>query len=74
MVSCRPASMATLILVPTPSALDTSNGARAPAGTRNIPPKPPKAPRAPAVKVLSTSALMRCLDDSAASMSTPAPA
>ncbi len=68
----RSASMAVLIFVPTPSALATSSGFLAPSGTRNIPPKPPKAPRAPAVKVLSTSFLMRCLESSAASMSTPA--
>ena len=74
MESWRPASMATLIFVPTPSALETSSGALASAGTRNIPPKPPNAPRAPDVNVLSTSALMRCFDDSAAAMSTPAPA
>src|SRR5512142_542047 len=71
-VSWRFASIATLIFVPTPSALATRSGAFTPSGTRNIPPNPPKAPRAPAVKVLSTSALMRPFASSAASMLTPA--
>src|ERR671926_224966 len=46
-VSCRPASIATLIFVPTPSALATRRGRLASGGTRNIPPKPPKPPREP---------------------------
>jgi hypothetical protein len=71
-VSWRPDSIATLILVPTPSALETSTGLGTSVGTRNIPPKPPKLPRAPAVTVDSTNRLMRCLASSAASISTPA--
>jgi hypothetical protein len=64
--------MATLIFVPTPSALATRSGFRASGGTRNIPPKPPNAPRAPEVNVLSTSALIRDFASSAASILTPA--
>ena len=73
-VSCRPASMATLSFVPTPSALATSTGLGHVGGMRNMPPNPPNAPRAPAVSVDSTSALMRRFASSAASMSTPAAA
>ena len=71
-VSCRPASIATLSFVPTPSALETSTGLGTSVGTRNMPPKPPNSPRVPAVSVDTTCALMRAFASSAASMSTPA--
>jgi hypothetical protein len=64
--------MASLIFVPTPSALDTSSGARIPSGRRTMPPNPPNAPRVADVNVDSTSDLMRLFASSAASMSTPA--
>ena len=70
-VSCRPLSIATLIFVPTPSALATRSG-DSPPGARNIPPKPPNVPRAPAVSVDSTCRRMRSFASFAASMSTPA--
>ena len=46
-VSKRPVAMATAILVPTPSVLDTSTGGGSRPGTSNSPPKPPIPPEHP---------------------------
>ena len=72
-VSCRPERNATLSLVPTPSALDTSTGASRPPGTAYMPPNEPIPERVWRSWVLATSALMAFFARSAASRSTPAP-
>ena len=72
-VSCRPASMASRSLVPTPSVEATSTGSRNPAALRsNSAPNPPSPPIAPVRPVLRASGLIASTSASPASMSTPA--
>ena len=67
--------MATLILVPTPSALATSTGCRQPEGSKaNMPLKAPIPPRTGLVKVEATVRLIRATARLPSSMSTPASA
>ena len=71
-VSWRPERKATLSLVPTPSALETSTGASSPPGTAYMPPNEPMPERVWRSWVLATSDLMALFARSAASRSTPA--
>ena len=72
-VSCRPVSMASISLVPTPSVQDTSTGSRKPAALRsNKAPKPPSPPMVPGRAVALAAGPIASTRASPASMSTPA--
>ena len=72
MVRWRLAMNATLSLVPTPSALDTSTGSfHAAVSSLNRPPNEPISDSTPGVKVDFASFLMRRTVSFPASMSTP---
>ena len=72
-VSCRPVSIATLSLVPTPSVVATSTGSVKPAAFgSNSAPKPPRPPITPGRRVDRASGLIASTSASPASMSTPA--
>src|SRR6202035_4539 len=67
--------MATLSLVPTPSALETSTGSfHFLRSNANSAPNPPMPPSTPGVKVLLAWWRMRCFAASATAISTPASA
>ena len=71
-VSCRPVMNATLSLVPTPSALDTSTGSRYRSRSSwNSPPNDPMSESTPAVNVAFASDLIRRTVSLPAAMSTP---
>ena len=53
-VSKRPVAIATVILVPTPSVLDTSTGLRYPPGSSKSPPNPPMPPTTPSMSLVDS--------------------
>ena len=72
-VLCRPVSMASFSLVPTPSVVLTSTGSWNPAARRsNKAPKPPSPPITPGRVVARARGLMRSTKASPAAISTPA--